>query len=1416
MDKYELTKAQKRIIYTEQIYSEPRISNEGGYYKISSPFNLYRMVDAIINVINSSRIFKTVFVTQNEEIIQTYRDCTFDTTAVNIFFDKNSFESFTKKSLDSEFNIYSDCLFRFALYQDNTGGQLFVMFHHSIVDAYSIGLIAGAIFDIYNGKKTKVGTDYITYLEEELDYLNSKDEYERDRAYWEERFNKYVIEFENAPETTLSDNLLFRLSNNYLKQWDSFLKKYNLNENMFLITLICIYRYRLINNKTGVLGIPYYNRRNKEFFKTFGMFTSTVPFLYSLTNQATILDVYREVKRSLLKDIKHSKYPYNDLINTLKANGKNLFEWSFNYYVDNMNYLVEGSSVTVKEVTPKHLPIPLNIIYRRFRGQKNEIELVFNKECYSREEIYILLKNFISFVINIVSSDITEKISNIQIAKHDLIENIKLNEKRSLESFNSRLVTPLFDRVKNIAERYPNNVALRLNDSTITYEQLIELVEERVDLLSDYLKSDDVVGVIGFKEFETIINIIALVKMGITYVPIDPEYPEKRQRFILSDANCSWYLSHSDIIINSSYKTNSNSNLSKPLYILYTSGTTGTPKGVMVPEIGIIRMLEDSKLNKLSCGYETFLQLNSLGFDISELEIWFPLTNGKTLEIIPKDYIFETDKLLNILSVNRKYGSIMSFTLLQELFSYSSDIFRNFKFIITGGEIVKKKLIGDIYNSTKSVVIANGYGPTENSVLSTIEIINEQNKEQISIGSSIAGSSTYVLDKFGKVCAPMQIGEIVVGGSGVAIGYLNQKEQNERNFFYSNSLNGEKLYHTGDFGYYTKELEIIILGRRDTQVKINGQRIEVSEIEDVIQKILNSTDTKIAVDVIKNTVVCFYTGDKIDEFKLKERLREVLTSVMIPKYFLNISDIPLTINGKMDRKKLTELFQTRLSKNNGKTNMNLDNLNIEIQNELKKLLNTEINYDNSFIENGGDSLTAMKLVNRMKKLKRIIKVTDLLSHKPLVEVFNKTDAINSELEIVKNSGLQSVKASEIQKGIYFDEKFMHVKYKYNSPMVFELQGANISNENRILKEINKFISSQRLLRSNFKMENGEILFQHSDRNFYIEHIDLDSVSLNDAIKASLTDFDVEKCLFCCKYLKWQNRKFLVFDFHHAIFDGTSRKIFTQKLQKYLNNPNYSLSTSLDYFDYLNSHYKNNNVERVIEDFWETEIKNLGHISDYYPRNSNELNSKYYPLEISQKLKDKIVQTSRLKSVTVSTILLTAFLLTRRKLLKSTVDTVGITISTRLSEDVSEIVGPFFNILPLSISSKENIDYTSYIIDVGEKVKELVNHSQFPFYKIDAMYKVYCGEYANVLMDWMYVFNNDENLDFKVDDIEFIQKSILDTVNAKYKLSLLVNYSENTNLNIGFECQSESYNGKSIYDIICEFKEILCELLEHVE
>ncbi|TRW68979.1 condensation domain-containing protein [Lactococcus lactis] len=1411
MENYDITNAQKRIIYTEMLYSEPRISNEGGVYIIEGTFNLVKLVESIVSVLNSSEVFRTRFYQNNgSEISQAYLSHKFGISDVPVFFDKKEFDLYKENSLNSKLDIFNDYLFKFGVYHNETGGQLFVLFHHTIADAYSIGLIAKDIFDGYMGKKQPVFPSYDSYIEDERKYLVSSRDYEADKLYWEERLGEEGYEFESSPNNPQADNYYLSVCNEDKAKWENFLEENNLNENIFIITLLNLYQYKLSGKARGVLGIPYYNRRNKKFSHTYGMFASTVSFAYKISEGMTINDLYRANKRNFVNDIKHSSYPYNVLINDLKANGKNLFKWNFNYYVGNMNYLLDSIPISVKESTPRYLPFPANIIYRRFKNQDNEIEVVYNTEIYSKKEIKHLVVNFISFVKNIINESVHEKINDVGVVDKEFIKSILAEERSHLDGFDIDNSPKLFERFQRVVRACNDESAIIIGEEKVSYAELDELVRYKSQELGRIEFPNKRVAIIAYRELDTFVSILALVKLKITYVLIDPEYPEGRQKYILEDSNCSHYINHGQIVPNLSF----NAKQVKPeddvsLYILYTSGTTGKPKGVLIPENGIMRLLDDPNILKLIEKIDTFLQINSLGFDISELEIWGALLNGKALEIIPKAYLFETERLSKTLSDERRFGAILSFTLLEQLFDAEPNLFKNFSFIITGGEQVRKKLIEKIYQVNTNLKIINGYGPTENSVLSTYYTIPQNYSEElVSIGKSLNGSSAYIVDIAGKICSPYQAGEIVVGGFGLTFGYLNRNQLNGNKFYFSKLNSGEKLYHTGDIGFYDSKGNIFIKGRDDSQVKINGQRIEIQEIEKAIQELTRGQFGNIVVSVIDETIVCFYTNSNVDINELKSKLEKILTITMIPKFFIKISALPVSINGKLDYNCLVTTFEqwktiTSIQKNKKVT--------VRRNDGLEKLLKGSVDYGKSFIENGGDSLVAMKFINFFSKQGKTIQLKNLLSSRPLAEVLETATEKENVLEIEKYTGTTQ-KASMIQQEIFYDEKFNHSKFKYNSPIIFKVNKRMLELDS-FLDDLEIFLNAQRLLRSHFVMQDGEICLQVGEERIVVQKVHSENIFNPSLIKGFLTEFNVEQKLFNVQYIEMINEDLLVFDFHHSIFDGTSRKIFTDLLKNFISNK-VTQSQKLDYYDYLKS--RNMISLKQQENFWKSRVSSFGKLDSENLKLSGSDKSDFFEIELTKEKKKRILDIPKNNSLTISNLLLSVFLETKRKYCNNNVNTVGITLTTRDDARLDDIIGPFFNVVPLTLSYEEADGIRGNIEKIGKTINELTENSIYPFSKIDSLYKAFCGVNASSLINWMFVFNHDDEISFNYKGMSFKEVKINDTVQAKYALSLITKLGSDGELLIGVEYNQRYYDRAEIEKIAFMFNSNLDETIESLK
>ncbi|MDP4147694.1 MAG: amino acid adenylation domain-containing protein, partial [Bacillota bacterium] len=436
---------------------------------------------------------------------------------------------------------------------------------------------------------------------------------------------------------------------------------------------------------------------------------------------------------------------------------------------------------------------------------------------------------------------------------------------------------------------------------------------------------DKIVGIMVERSLEMIVGIMGILKAGGAYLPIDPEYPKERIEYMLEDSMADILLTQTHLLDKVEFrgeivhidredlyvgdnsnlkKTNKSSNLA---YVIYTSGTTGKPKGVMLAHKGILNLKEVFK-SEFSITQKNIGQFATICFDASVWEIFMSLFSGSTLKIIPNYVIRSNDKFeyylnnenINIITLPPIYAS-----------NIDSNKIHNLEIIITAGSSTNSDLANK-WNSAYTRRHFNAYGPTEATICATM--YNSRNRNvytgDISIGKPISNTRLYIVDKNNKL-QPLGVpGELCISGEGLAIGYLNRPELTEEKFIANPYEPGEKMYKTGDLARWLPDGNIEFIGRMDHQVKIRGYRIELGEIE---SQLLKHEEIKEAVvidreDTEGNKYLCAYvvSNKEITVTELREHLAKELPDYMIPAYFIQLENIPLTPNGKIDRKALPE------------------------------------------------------------------------------------------------------------------------------------------------------------------------------------------------------------------------------------------------------------------------------------------------------------------------------------------------------------------------------------------------------------------------------------------------------------------------------------------------------------------------------
>ncbi len=553
----------------------------------------------------------------------------------------------------------------------------------------------------------------------------------------------------------------------------------------------------------------------------------------------------------------------------------------------------------------------------------------------------------------------------------------------------------IFELIKEQSLAHPNKIAIKHNGTSITYQELMIAVDQFVGYIqSKQIKKNEIVVVPMDRSIEMMIGLIGFLKMGVTYLPILPNYPKERLNYILTNSSTTKLLTSNKY--RSSYSNfpdtlyfedfwNSRSNYSdKDLnkdnlwnctaFALYTSGSTGLPKGVEITQKSFHNHLMSMQQLPGIKEDDIMLNITTITFDIAQLELFLPLISGAQLYI--SDMEESRDGRLLLETIESEKISIVQATpfnwqiLLESGWNNPIPIKA-----LCGGEALSKDLADKL--CSKCDELWNMYGPTETTIWATIKKISPTDPI-ITIGKAIHNLQVYVLSDDLKEMPVNDVGEIYIGGVGVGKGYINSPELTEKVFIEDPFINkpGNRIYKTGDLGIQLPNGEIQCLGRIDHQIKIRGNRVETEEIEFQLKQQLNIKNAIVTgyKDVVGNLRLVAYIAPKnpVDPTKLddqinlwKSNIENSLAEYMIPTDFMIINEVPLMLNGKVNRKALPPPIIKTYSH---ELRLPVSELEEELKNIWKRNMGIEkISTDDNFFELGGDSLIATKIMLQVEK-----------------------------------------------------------------------------------------------------------------------------------------------------------------------------------------------------------------------------------------------------------------------------------------------------------------------------------------------------------------------------------------------------------------------------------------------------------------
>ncbi len=1213
-------------------------------------------------------------------------------------------------TLIKPFSLGETPLCRAYLLEDKAGIHLFLDMHHLVSDGTSAKLIMDKISALYEGGEAQ--KEGKTLLEEALEEQSEsyKNQAKKDEEYFLNKFDGINVD-SNLPidkpdeePTYACDRLDRKLSLPY-GDFDELAKKHQVTKGNLLIAAFayCLAKFAASEE---ALFCTVSSGRDESIAGTSGMFVRTFPYYQKFDEEEPIGNCFRDASKQMKDGVAHSKASFASLSKNLGINTDILFTYQ--------GRLFQGMSLLPKKDAQANIAFfVLN------EGDHFKVELEYRSSLYKEGTIARFLDCYEAILNGFLKADKLSEIPLQSQADALLIDDFNKTEK---EISNVDNIASLFLRQ---AKKTPNQTAVVYKDKKLTYQQVDELSSK----LASYLhkqgigRGDFVSLLLSRSEWMPIAS-LGVIKSGAAYQPLDSTYPEERLSFMVKDAGAKLLVSERSLVskikdyngkilfvdeIGSLPDESFVSDIAQedPFIILYTSGTTGTPKGVMLShrnlvnhvnwQISLLGLSESSK----------YASYASFGFDANMMDTYPVLSSGATLHIIPEEIRLDLPALDDYFVTNGITHTFMTTQVGRQFALYTSS--KQLKYLSLGGE----KLVP--LAPPEGIIVTNMYGPTECTVYNTFYRVISDSK-LLPIGKAVMNTKLYVVDKHLRPLPIGASGELCIAGAGVAIGYLNRPEASGKAFVknpFTNEKGYERMYRTGDIVRYLEDGNIEFIGRKDGQVKIRGFRIELTEVERVIRDFPGIKDCTVAAFDAPSGgkfVAAYVVSDsKIDVDSLNEFILERKPPYMVPEVTMQIDAIPLNQNSKVNRRALPKPV-VKIEEDDTP----LNDLQREVSKVVEEVLGAEVTSAKTLLSRYGlTSISSIRLAALLYKKYGIeFKNRELLtggSLRLIEERIKEKENAKTLQNDGKNRVLRSIPLTFAQEGVYADCAKFPDSTQYNIP--FEITFPKGIDASMLEKAIRLVVEKHPSLKVHFVEKDGETKEEeYSDFALPIITLKMDEASYANRRKDFVRPFDLDKELMRFEIIETEKGLYLLMDFHHLISDGASVDIFVRDLAFALDGKEIE-GESYTYFDYASEQKLEESDEKYFaENMNVEEATRL--IPDIYDKDlPHEEGNVYSKTNLA-----KVIELGKKLGVTPASIYLASSYLTSSRFVYE--DGVGLaTISSgRSNVKISNTIGMFVNTLPLTFKIDNAAEVSSFLKNVAGKFEETLLHENYPFAK----------------------------------------------------------------------------------------------------
>jgi amino acid adenylation domain-containing protein len=1002
-----------------------RLEEGRSSYNITGPLRLTGLVSrealrrAFETIVARHAILRTVYREENHEPVQVILEPrpldlpVIDLTALPPEAQTRRVQELVREESIRPFDLTVESSLRVVLIELSEENHILLFsVHHIAADGWSIGVLTremNALYGAYrDGREAalpRLPIQYCDYAVWQREWLSGA-VLEEHLGYWKTKLSG-IPKIHNLPldrprpgsQSYRGAHHAMRIEGDVVRGLDALSRAHNATPFMILQAALAVLLHRFSGDTDVVIGAPVANRLQTEVEPLVGCFVNTLVMRSDLADDPRFTDFLAATNENLLQAFAHQSVPFELLVEELNPerdlSHAPVFQVMFAFQ-NNESEGIDLRGLKFKRVESEYPISKFDLtLHARMSAGALSLTWEYATDIFNRSTIESMASAFGALLESIVRTP-EERVGALRLLTPAIEEQL-LRQAQGVPASEAAALC-IHERFEAQARQRPDAVAVRAGAESVTYDELNRAANRLAGHLRQRgVETGTLVGLCVERSVETIAGMLAILKAGGAYLPLDPAYPSERLQYLVSDSGIRIVLAtratrelvpagaESVILLDDLRNELSDApdgdlavadaGPQSLAYVLYTSGSTGEPKGVAVEHRNVTRLVCEP--DYVALGPDTVtLQHSAMTFDASTFEIWAPLLNGGTLVMLQGESgdVANVARQVEAHGVNTLWLTAGVLPLWAEQHTPALGI----RTLLAGGDVLPPRFVDAIYRRDPSIAIVNGYGPTENTTFSCCHAVPRGPRETaaIPIGRPIRGSSAYVLDRRMQLQPAGCPGVLYVGGSGVARGYAGKDELTRERFLPNPHAPGDRLYDTGDVARWLADGTLEFLGRNDQQVKIRGFRVELGEIEHHLSQVHGVADCVVVARDVRGTgrqIVAYVVpaSGAADEAadNLKERcrreLRTSLPEYMLPATYVLLERMPLSASGKVDRRALPAPSEADVRTKAFAPPVTATERRIAAMwQELLRL--SQAGIDDNFFELGGHSLLAARFISAVR------------------------------------------------------------------------------------------------------------------------------------------------------------------------------------------------------------------------------------------------------------------------------------------------------------------------------------------------------------------------------------------------------------------------------------------------------------------